>query len=204
MSVVKAFQLVLCNRMAVGYMLASTAMLGALFGFINSAQQVFAEALEAPELFTTVFALAAGCMALASFLNARIVERIGMRRVSHAALFGFIAFAGVHGLASFFGHETVWIFAVAQGGLMFCFGLVGANFNSMAMEPLGSIAGTGSSVLGFCTTIGGALIGFYIGQQFDGTIGPLAVGFILCGLLALVIVFITERGRLFRPTQVSA
>ena len=200
-SITQAVRLVFTDRFAVGYMLASTAMLGALFGFINSAQQIFADALAAPELFTTIFALAAGCMALASFLNARIVERVGMRRVSHAALFGFIAFACGHALTTFLGLETVWIFAVLQAGLMFFFGLVGANFNSMAMEPLGAIAGTGSSVLGFFTTVGGALIGFYVGQQFDGTTLPLALGYISCSFIALLIVLITERGRLFRPAH---
>lgn len=200
-SITQALHLVLTSRFTVGYMLGSIAMLGALFGFINSAQQIFAEALDAPELFTTVFALAAGCMALASLVNARIVERVGMRRVSHAALLGFIAFACGHGLTTYFGHETVWIFAALQAGMMFCFGLVGANFNSMAMEPLGAIAGTGSSVLGFFTTLGGALIGFYVGQQFDGTTLPLALGYVSCGFLALVIVLITEGGRLFRPAH---
>lgn len=198
-SVGQALRLVFTSRFAVGYMLASTAMLGALFGFINSAQQIFAEALDAPQLFTTIFALAASCMALASFLNARIVEKIGMRRVSHAALLGFIACACGHGLMAVTGHETVWTFAALQAGLMFFFGLVGANFNSMAMEPLGTIAGTGSSVLGFFTTVGGALIGFYIGQQFDGTTIPLALGFTGCGLVALLVVLVTEKGRLFRP-----
>ncbi len=200
-SLTQAIRLVFTSRFAVGYMLGSIAMLGALFGFINSAQQIFAEALDAPELFTTIFALAAGCMALASLVNARIVERIGMRRVSHAALLGFIAFACGHALITYLGHETVWIFAVLQAGMMFCFGLVGANFNAMAMEPLGDIAGTGSSVLGFFTTVGGALIGFYVGQQFDGTTLPLAAGYVTCGVLALLIVLITEGGRLFQPAH---
>jgi DHA1 family bicyclomycin/chloramphenicol resistance-like MFS transporter len=182
-------------------MLASTAMFGSLFGFINSAQQVFAEALDAPGLFTTVFALAAGCMAVASFLNSRIVERIGMRPVSHAALLGFIAISGVHALVALAGQESLWTFAAFQGATMFCFGLVGVNFNAMAMEPLGRIAGTGSSLLGSVTTIGGALIGFYIGQQFDGTVVPLTVGFVAFGLTSLIIVMVTENGRLFRPTQ---
>jgi DHA1 family bicyclomycin/chloramphenicol resistance-like MFS transporter len=84
---------------------------------------------------------------------------------------------------------------------MFCFGLVGANFNSIAMEPVGHVAGTGSSIFGFITTVGGALIGFAIGQQFDGTIMPLTTGFVVCGLVALLIVLITEKGRLFHPTH---
>ena len=141
---------------------------------------------------------------VASFVNSRIVERLGTRRVSHSALLGFIAVAAVHGLVALGGHEGVWTFAVLQSAMMFCFGLVGANFNSIAMEPLGHLAGTASSVIGFVTTVGGALIGFYVGQQFDGTLVPLTVGFFVCGLAGLGIVAVTERGRLFRPVQVTA
>lgn len=200
---IEALRIVVTSRMAAGYMLASTAVFGSLFGFINSSQQVFAEALEAPELFTTVFALSAGCMAIASLLNSRIVERVGTRRVSHAALIGYIAISAAHALVALTGEETVWVFAGFQAATLFCFGLVGVNFNAMAMEPLGRIAGTGSSVLGAVTTVGGALIGFYVGQQFDGTVVPLTVGFTACGVVALAIVFVTENGRLFRPTQVA-
>ncbi len=192
----QAFRLVFASRVAVGYTLALTAMLGGLFGFINSVQQVFADALGAPELLTGVFALAAGWMAVASFINSRIVERVGTRRVSHAALLGFIVIAGVHVLVAAAGYETVWVFAGLQSAVMFCFGLVGANFNSIAMEPLGKIAGTASSVLGFVTTVGGALVGFYIGQHFDGTVIPLTVGFFASGIVALLLVALTERGRL--------
>jgi MFS transporter, DHA1 family, multidrug resistance protein len=201
----QAFRLVLSSRTTVGYMLALTAMIGALFGFINSVQQVFADALEAPELLTSVFALAAGWMAVASFINSRIVERIGTRRVSHLALLGFIVIAGAHALFAVAGHETVWMFAVLQSAMMFCFGLIGANFNSIAMEPVGHIAGTASSVLGFVTTVGGALIGFYIGQHFDGTVVPLTLGFIGCGVAALAIVAVTEKGRLLGvgPTELA-
>lgn len=200
----QSFQLVLSSRTAVGYMFALTAMIGGLFGFINSVQQVFADALEAPELLTSVFALSAGWMAVASYINARIVELVGTRRVSHAALLGFIVIAAVHVLFAVSGHETVWAFAVLQSAMMFCFGLVGANFNSIAMEPVGHIAGTASSVLGFVTTVGGALIGFYIGQRFDGTVVPLTLGFIVSGVVALGVVVITEKGRLFHPSVESA
>lgn len=198
--IVQALRLMVTDRCAVGYTAGAMVMVGALFGFINSAQQVFEDALGAPGLFTTVFALAAAGMALASFVNASIVERQGMRRVSHAALLGFLGFAALHAVVALAGHESVWTFAAIQCGMMFCFGLVGANFNAMAMEPLGHIAGTGSSVLGFFTTVGGALIGFFIGQQFDGTAIPLTVGFLACGLAALAVVLVAEKGRLFRPT----
>ena len=192
-----AFRLALTSRIAVGYMLAMTLVLGALFGFINSAQQIFADTLSAPKLFTSVFAFIAGFMALSSFLNARIVGRLGPRRVSHMALCGFIAVSAIHALVSVSGHETIVSFAVLQAGVMFCFGLVASNFGSLAMEPLGHVAGTASSVQGFVTTFGGALLGFFVGQHFDGTTVPLSIGFVGYGLAALGVVLVAERGRLF-------
>src|SRR3546814_20632803 len=73
----------------------------------------------------------------------------------------------------------------------------------MAMENMGAIAGTASSVQGFTTVTIGALIGAGIGQAFDGTTVPMFLGFFVAGLLALAIVALVERGRLFRPTSPS-
>jgi DHA1 family bicyclomycin/chloramphenicol resistance-like MFS transporter len=199
--ILAAFRFVLSNRVAMGYMLAMTLMLGGLFGFINSAQQVFADTFQAPQLFTTIFAGIAIAMALASMLNARVVGRFGTRRISHTFLIGYIGFAVVHAALALSGHENLWSFALLQAGMMFCFGLTGPNFGAMAMEPLGHIAGTASAVQGFITTFGGALIGFFIGQQFNGTTGPLMLGFAACGVLALLVVLFAERGRLFHPRQ---
>ncbi len=199
--VLKAYRITLTDRLAVGYMLAMMMMLGGLFGFINSAQQIFAQVLGAPQLFTTVFALVASCMALSSLLNARIVQRVGTRRVSHVALCGFITCGVLHSLIAAAGYETLWTFAMLQAGTMFCFGLVASNFGSLAMGPLGHVAGTASSVQGFVTTFGGAAIGFLIGQSFDGTVLPLTIGFSCTGLAALAFVAFAENGRLFRTPQ---
>jgi DHA1 family bicyclomycin/chloramphenicol resistance-like MFS transporter len=199
--ILAAFRFVLGNRVAMGYMLAMTLMMGSLFGFINSAQQVFADTFQAPQLFTTIFAVIAVAMAVASMLNAKMVGRFGTRRISHTFLIGYIACAVVHAALALSGHENLWSFALLQAGMMFCFGLTGPNFGAMAMEPLGHIAGTASAVQGFITTFGGALIGFFIGQQFNGTTGPLMLGFAACGVLALLVVLFAERGRLFHPRQ---
>jgi len=196
-----AFRETLTTRAAVGYMLATTFTFGALLGFINSAQQVFETTFHARLLFPLVFAGTAVSLAVASLVNSRIVERIGMRVVSHAALFGYIFFALVHAAVAWAGLETIWTFALLQSGMMFCFGLMGSNFGALAMEPMGHLAGTASSVQGFCSTIGAALVGFVIGQQFDGTTVPLTFGFLLCGLAALLVVFITEKGRILRPSH---
>ena len=198
-SIVAAFRSTLTTRISVFYMLAMGFVLGGLFGFINSAQQVFGDVFHSLEWFTTIFALIAGCMAVASLVNARVVGRLGMRRVSHSALLGFIGLTSLHALLAASGHEYLWLFAILQGGTMFCFGLLAPNFNAMAMDPLGHVAGTASSVQGFVTTVGGALLGFFIGQHFNGTVVPLTLGFSICGVIALGMVLIAEKGRLFHP-----
>jgi MFS transporter, DHA1 family, multidrug resistance protein len=85
---------------------------------------------------------------------------------------------------------------------MFQFGWIGANFNSLAMEPLGHVAGTASSVMGFMTTVGGALIGAAIGQAFDGTATPMVAAYFTVAVIALVFVLIAENGKLFRAKNV--
>ncbi len=197
--VLAAMRQCFASREAVGYMLGNTLALGALFGYINSTQQIFSDVFHAEHLFTTMFALTAGFMAVASLLNARLVERFGMRLLSHTALLGYILVALAHFVVALAGFENLATFVALQACVMFCFGMMSGNFGAMSMQPLGHIAGTASSVQGFVTTVGGALTGFWIGQHFNGTTVPMTAGFAICGVLILIVVIITEKGRLFRP-----
>ncbi|MGE3302158.1 MAG: multidrug effflux MFS transporter [Hyphomonadaceae bacterium] len=198
-AILKAIAHVLTQRDSIGYTLAQAVMLGGLFGFINSAQQIFFDIFHAPKLFPIVFAFAASAVMVTSLLNARIVMRYGMRRVSHAATIGFLAAAAVHMAFLLAGIENIVVFALLQAVTMGCFGLAMGNFGAMSMEPLGEIAGTGAAVQGLITIVAGTLLGFAIGQCFNGTTMPLVLGYLLSGFATLAIVFVTERGRLFRP-----
>ena len=202
-SILGAFRIVLTNRVALCYSLAASFVFGSLFGFINSAQQIFVGVFGLGHWFPLAFAGFAGLMAIASFTNSRLVKLYGMRRLSHGALIGFVLASFVWAMASIFGTLPFWLFAVLYGLAMFQFGLIGANFNAMAMEPLGHVAGTASSVLGFTQTIGGALIGALIGQAFDGTVTPLAIGFLTVSIIGMIFVLIAEKGRLFSPHNPS-
>lgn len=198
-----AYRQVLTSRIGMGYTLAMTAITGALFGFINSSQQIFFDIFKAPTLFPMIFAAIAGGIAVASILNARLVVKLGSRLISHSALIGFTACGVIHSLVALSGHETIWTFAVIQALTMFCFGFIAGNFGAMAMEPMGHIAGTAASVQGFISTILGASLGFGIGQQFDGSTVPMSLGFTLMGLLALSAVLFAERGRLFKARHLA-
>lgn len=196
---IRGWRITLSDRMSLGYMLALALLQGGLFGFINSVQQIFFDIFRQPALLTPVFACVAGTMALASYFNSRLVMRLGTRLISHWALIGFIGFGVVHLAIAIGGDETIWSFTLVQALMMGCFGLASSNFGAMAMENMGGMAGTASSVQGFIGTLIGALIGVGIGQAFDGTTVPLYIGFVACGVIALAIVAVTERGRLFAP-----
>lgn len=197
--ILAAWRTTLADRYSLGYTLASTALIAGLYGFINSVQQVVKQLTGSDALLVPVFIGVASVMAIANLTNSHIVLRLGTRRISHAALLGFTLISGVHLAVASAGAETIWSFALLQALAMGCFGLSGANFGAMAMERMGAIAGTASSVQGFVSVTFGAMLGGLIGQAFDGTTVPLYRGFLIAGLAALAIVAITERGRLFQP-----
>lgn len=197
-TVLQGFRYVVTSRVALFYTLATTAIFGALFGFINSAQQIYVDIYEMGDLFPILFAVGAGLMALSSFTNSRFVGRFGMRRLSHTALVSFIAINALWFVISLAGPVPFPLFFLLFSASMFMFGWIGPNFNSIAMEPLGHVAGTAAAVQGFTTTLGGALLGAMIGQAFDGTLTPLAGGYFIVSAAGLIFVLIAERGKLFQ------
>jgi DHA1 family bicyclomycin/chloramphenicol resistance-like MFS transporter len=142
-------------------------------------------------------------MGLAALANSRLVVRFGMRRISHAGLLALIAFSLVQCVVAvaFEGRPPLFLFAGILAASQFLVMLVMPNFNTMAMEPQGEIAGTASSIIGFYTTLVGALLGVVVGQLYNGTVLPLAFGYLGLSATAILVVLWTERGVLFRPTH---
>jgi DHA1 family bicyclomycin/chloramphenicol resistance-like MFS transporter len=190
------------TRTSLGYATAMALTMGILFGYLNSSQQIFqTEVYGLGPLFPLAFGAIAAVLGVASFLNSQLVRRLGMRRLSHFGICGFILMAALL-LASaviFAGRPPLALFGPLLAASLFLMSLMMVNFNAMAIEPLGAIAGTASSVIGVYTSLSGALLGLLVGQAFDGTVIPLGAGFLLLGVLALLVVLWTERGRLFRP-----
>lgn len=184
-------------RETVGYTLGSALVFGGLFGFINSSQQLIGEAFGAGEDFPLIFAICAGCMALANWSNSRIVERFGARRVSHAALFAFIAVAAAQLWFASQPDESLWTFVPLMAANMSLLGFIGANFGSIALQPFRHIAGAASSAQGFLRMTSGAALGAYIGYMYDGTARPLALALLITAVLSLVFVLFSEKGELF-------
>ena len=202
--VLNAAKLVLGTRASIFYTLAMMVMFGTIMAYVGMVAQIFSEVFHRPKLMPSMFALCAIFMGMAAYLNSRIVERLGMRLISHTALLLFIAVTALHVLVAALGLERIWTFVVLQSLTMATFSLSVSNFGAMAMEPMGSIAGIAASLQGFISTFSGALVGIFIGEQFNGTTVPLAAGALCCGFISLGFVLLAERGRLFRAHHSSS
>ncbi|MEH6702747.1 multidrug effflux MFS transporter [Parasphingorhabdus sp.] len=202
-AIASAWRQVLFNRNSFGHVMASGLMMAPLFAYIASAQQIFFDLFDAADLFVYFFALNAGAMSLGSFANSRIVMRFGARRVSQSALLFFILMSTIHFTLAMTDGINIWTFTALIAPSMAMVGLTGANFSSIAMQPFGKIAGVASSFQNFSRTLLSASIGAAIGLQFDGTILPIAAGYLVCGLASLAFVFWAEEGRLFRRVQIG-
>jgi DHA1 family bicyclomycin/chloramphenicol resistance-like MFS transporter len=128
-----------------------------------------------------------------------LVRRLGMRRLSHTALVVFIATSSLLAGICLFGRPPLGVLVGLLALCFYLFSLMQSNFNSIAMHPVGHVAGMASSLLGAFVTGAGAVFGTIIGQSFDGTPLPLAVGFASLGICAFLVVLRVEGARgLFR------
>ena len=194
----QALKSVLGSRQTLGYTLAAGTFYGALFGFIGQAQQVMVGVYGLGPLFPIAFAAMALALSASSFVNSALVERFGMRMLSHIAVVIYCMTTLLMFVIALNGLLGFWLFTAIHSVNMLLVGLVFSNFNALAMEPQGRLAGVASSFVGAVTVALGAGMGYVIGLQFDGTVVPLAAGFLVSGVATLLIILVTENGRLFR------
>ncbi len=76
----------------------------------------------------------------------------------------------------------------------FCIGILFGNMNSLAMEPLGNVAGVGAAVVGSLGTFIATPLGMVIGQSYNGTVLPLILGFAVLGIAATLAMRWAEHG----------
>jgi len=199
-TIISTWKIAVTDRLSLGYVIGSGLSFGALFAYLGASERLFAETYNARDFFPIGFGLIALGIGFANFYNSRIVERLGARRVSQGAAIVFI----IMGFAQYLGGElfpgSLAVFMVLLTINMAMIGFMGSNFSSVAMQPFGAMAGAASSFQNTVRTLIGAGIGAAIGQQFDGTVAPIALGFMVCGAAGLFAVYWAEGWKLFtRP-----
>jgi MFS transporter, DHA1 family, multidrug resistance protein len=187
-SIIEGFAIVFGNRVSLSYIMATAFLFGSLMGFLTSSQQIYVQQFGVGAWFPAFFAAGGVAAAVSGFANSQLVTRIGMKVLSHRALWAFTACALVMLFLGLAGLMNVWLFFACSIGLFVSFNFIMSNFGALAMVPLGEVAGTAASTQGFLQMVIGASIGALIGQSYDGTTVPLAAGFCILSAVALVII----------------
>jgi len=161
---------------------------GSFLVYLSSAQHVFEDQYQLKESFPYIFAGLAISIGLSTFLNGTLVLRFGMRKLALAALSGFTLIALGYVLL-FWGdvNPGIPVLLAFLSSLFFCLGFVWGNLRSIAMEPIGHIAGIGAAITGFISTILSIPISLYVGSFVQDTVWPLFLGLGICGLAALIL-----------------
>ena len=185
------------HPVALGYTLAVGCIFGAFINYLGSSQQIFAEQYGQGKFFALWFGLFAGAIGIAMILNGRLVMRFGMRPLSKLALRLEIAVSIVFlALAVLFhGHPPLWLLGLYLFVNFFCCGVLFGNYNALAMEPMGRVAGMAAAISGSLSSLLALIAGSLIGRFYDGTVIPLGAGFAGLGIVAFVFSEWAERRR---------
>ncbi|MCV2402477.1 multidrug effflux MFS transporter [Marinomonas sp. C2222] len=190
------FKEVLTNRITASYTIAMGLFFGSFIGYINSAQQVFQVQFNTGNMFSLYFGLLALVLGSASLLNSRIVEKHGAKAIAFKAMcviaLSSLAFLLLHA----FMEINLVLFLLYAATLFFCSGLVFGNVNSLAMEPMGHVAGIASAIIGSVSSVMSMCIGTVVGLMYNNTLIPLSAGFFVMGGMALAIMYWAEKGNM--------
>jgi DHA1 family bicyclomycin/chloramphenicol resistance-like MFS transporter len=182
-----AFRAVCSSPMTLGNTLALSFTFGAFYSFLGSSQPILDEIYGRGHQFAAFFAVAATAMGLVLFAGSRLMDRAGATRVGVGSLIATVTLS-LGQLAVCLvtdGRPSVWVWFALIVAMICSTSLVGPTLTSLAMEPMGHMAGTASAVVGMMSTAAGAGLSALIDSQIDSTVTPMAVGFVVYGTIAL-------------------
>jgi MFS transporter, DHA1 family, multidrug resistance protein len=198
--VARAAKLVVSHRETMFYTLAMTALYAVFTSYIASSENIFVGVFDQASTYPLIFGGLAATIGASMLVNARIVGGVGTRPLAHVTLLGYLAaallLAGIALVTD--GHPPLWVFLPGLAVMLFAHGLLIPNFTTIALHPMGHVAGTASSVLGALQLGVGSALGLLLDRTFAGTVLPLSLGFLGYGVVALILVLVAERGRLFQ------
>ena len=191
----KALKEIITIRSTVFYTLAAGFISSAFVGFLNSSQQVFQIQFGLGEKFPMYFAAIALSVGTASFVNGKLVIRFGMQNMVRTAVLAIVIISILFFIlmGTVIPVPSLAFFMVYLLSIVFFVGILFGNLNSMAMEPLGHMAGIGAAIVGSVSTFISVPFGTYIGMQYNGTVKPLVFGFLIFGILTALSIFLAKK-----------
>ena len=184
------------HRVTVIYMLVMGLVGGPFIGYLGTARQIFQDIYGVGDMFVIYFALGSIAAGIASLLNAKLVMRHGMRRLTGIATAVLTLVSAMLWVRTAFGEHPGFItFMLWQTSFIFCIGMIFGNLQALAMEPLGHVAGLAAAIFGAVSTLISLPLSWLVSGYFDNTITPLVGGFALAGAASLVLMLLGGRSK---------
>jgi MFS transporter, DHA1 family, multidrug resistance protein len=179
-------------RPTVGFGLAVVFYFGVMSSYIGGAEVIFDDVYHRGGQFPFIFGGIAICFGATSFLNARIVGRLGLPRVLQLGAVGAMASTGLLliEVLLFHGKPPVALFVLGLVVMLPVVSGVVPNCNTAAMTPVPHVAGMATAVLGTTATAGGAVLGAVSNRAFHGTATPFAAFAFLFTCMAGAAIFV--------------
>lgn len=176
------------HKQSIAFTLISGFITGSFMVYLSTSQQIFEQQYDLADKFPYIFASLAIAIGLATFLNSRFVVRFGMWKIAYYGTIGYVIVSLLYVVLYWSGSnpsiEILLIFFALQ---FFAIGFLFGNLRSLAMQPLGHIAGIGAAINGFFSTVLAVPIANYIGRFVTDSVLPLFIGFSVFGILSLLV-----------------
>lgn len=199
--IVHGFREVLGYRRTIIFTTIWGLVTGSFLVYLSTSQQIFDIQYGLPDLFPYLFAGLAITIGTATFLNGSLVLKYGMRRLITWALIAFTVISLAYVLIFIDGQNPpVWVLMAFLGLQFFAVGFLFGNLRSMAMEPLGHIAGIGAAITLFLATLLSVPLSTWIGHFVSASALPMFIGFLSCGMISLALLALSNyrlRRRIF-------
>lgn len=181
-------------KSAVIYTLLSGFITGSFMVYLSTSQQIFEKQYNLAEEFPLIFASIAISVGLATFMNSQLVVKYGMKKIVHISMLSYVLISLVFiVLFNTDQNPSIEVLLVFFALQFFTIGFLFGNLRALAMQPMGHIAGIGSALNGFISTVMAVPIANYIGGFVTDSVTPLFVGFLVCGLISLFLFYLNSR-----------
>jgi DHA1 family bicyclomycin/chloramphenicol resistance-like MFS transporter len=193
----EASVIIFTNPIAIGYTIASGIVFGAFLGYLLTVSQVFRFEFRMPEQFKYFFGLFAIGVGISAFLNGKLVLKIGMIKITQWAI-RILSFGSVLFLLTIYLFDLtvdIYLFTPYMFLTLFFMGFLFGNLSSLAMEPLGKIAGIGSAIVSSLSLFISSTIGNIIGTIYTDSVIIIIIGFSVLGVISTIMMFWIERFR---------
>lgn len=176
------------HKYAIVFTLFSGFITGSFMVYLSASQQIFEEQYNLKEEFPYIFAALAISIGLATYLNGKIVVKLGMYKLVTIFTLAFTIISLVYILLFYReSNPNIYILLAFFGLQFFAIGFLFGNTRALAMEPIGHIAGIGAAINGFVSTIMAVPIATFIGSFLNTSVLPMFIGFFICGVISLLL-----------------